>query len=116
MNQDSPRESKLHRLKRANMILAHSPGQGAWRSSNGAQSSEKGKQGQARMRVIWIGKYWLFPVELASKVCPEAGRILNGAIVQLFILSPAVDASAGMVVYHDRTGGLLQKSVSLRNC
>ena len=51
------------------------------------------------MGVIWIGTYWLLPVKLASKVCPEAGRILDGAIVQLFILTPAVDASACMIVY-----------------
>ena len=91
----------LQRLKRANLILTGtSPGPGCMGNpSKGAQCSKKGKQGQARMRVIRIGTYWLLPVKLASKVCPEAGRILNGAIVQLFILSPAVDTSACMVVY-----------------
>lgn len=101
MNQNSPRGEHAAEAKEGEFdIDRYIPrGQGAWNPSKGAQCSKKGKQGQARMRVIRIGTHWLLPVKLASKVCPEAGRILNGAIVQLFILSPAVDTSACMVVY-----------------
>lgn len=46
----------------------------------------------------------LLPVKVSCNVRPEPGRVLDGAVVQCFIVSPAVDAGPCLVVYRDCPG------------